>query len=128
MSNKSPKDSVLWHQSGVAPTGEPFVQLIRDEEVIAQMSPEQARDHARAITEAAEAAELDAFLIDFMHKKVGMPMTEAGTILIALRKFRADTTGKSQGPTRPKDWVMPLLDNMPDYYFKKPKKDDPPKP
>jgi hypothetical protein len=124
---KSPKDSVLWHQSGVAPTGEPFVQLLRDEEVIAQMSPEQARDHARAITEAAEAAEQDAFLVSFAREQIGLPLEEAGKILIAFREYRARATGKSQGPTRPKDWVMPSPDKMPDYYFKKPKKDEPPK-
>jgi len=114
------KDSVLWHQSGVAPTGEPFVQLLRDEEIIAQMSPEQARDHARAITEAAEAAEQDAFLMSFAREQIGLPFNEAGKILIAFREYRARTTGKSQGPTKARDWVMPPKDKMPDYFLRDP--------
>lgn len=122
---KEPKESILWHQSGVAPTGEPFVQLLRDEEIVAQMSPEQARDHARAITEAAEAAEQDAFMMEFAQKEIGLDFNRAGHLLIAFRNYRAERTGKSQGPTRPSDWVMPPPDKMPDYFTKKnPKKPD----
>ncbi|HEU0142919.1 MAG TPA: hypothetical protein VFQ79_24580 [Bryobacteraceae bacterium] len=56
--NKEPDNyDILWHQCGVSPRGEPFVQLLRGDQIIGQMSPEQARDFARAITEAAEAAE-----------------------------------------------------------------------
>ena len=104
---KDAKERVLWHQSGVAPTGEPFVQLLLDEEIIAQLSPEQARDHARAITEAAEAAEQDAFMMAFAQEKIGLDFNTAGRVLVDFRNFRAERTGKSQGPTRPTDWVMP---------------------
>jgi hypothetical protein len=116
--SKDPKEHVLWHQSGVAPTGEPFVQLLQDDKIIAQMSPEMARDHARAITEAAEAAEQDAFLMDFTVKKMGMAFQDAGKILIAFREYRAECTGKAQGPRDPKDWLMPPPDKMPDYMRK----------
>ena len=40
--------------------GEPFVQLILQGSIIAQMTPSQARDHSRAITEAAEQDVADA--------------------------------------------------------------------
>src|SRR5262245_52956936 len=112
---KERKEKTLWHQSGVSPSGEPFIQLLLDTEIIAQLSPEQARDHARAITEAAEAAEQDAFIMDFAVAKIGMPFDEAGKILIALREYRAEQTGKSQGPRDKRDWVMPPADKMPNY-------------
>jgi len=118
-----PQERTLWHQPGVSPKGDPFVQLLLDEEIIAQMSPEQARDHARAVTEAAEAAEQDAFLMEFAQRKIGLGFDEAGKLLIAFRQFRAERTGKSQGPTRRTDWVMPPKDKRPDYFTKK----DPPK-
>lgn len=109
------RDKVLWHQSGVNPKGEPFVQLLLDQEIIAQMSPEQARDHARAVTEAAEAAEQDAFLWDWTQKEVGVGPLQAMGLIMDFRRYRAERTGKSQGPTRPTDWVMPPPDKMPDY-------------
>lgn len=108
-------DKTLWHQSGVSPNNEPFVQLLLDTKIIAQLSAEQARDHARAITEAAEAAEQDAFLMDFAQKELGLDFQTAGRMLMAFRDYRARTTGKSQGPTNARDWVMPPPDKMPDY-------------
>lgn len=108
-------DDILWHQSGVSPTGEPFVQLLRGTEIVCQMSPEQARDHARTVIEAAEAAEQDAFLLAFSQKELGLEFPAAGRILIAFREYRAKTTGKSQGPTHARDWVMPPPDQTPDY-------------
>lgn len=116
---KPPTDRVLWHQSGVAPTGEPFVQLLLDGEIIAQLSPELARDHARAITEAAEAAEQDAFIMSFAQEKIGLNFNDAGQLLVGFRYFRAERTGKSQGPTRPSDWVMPPDDKLPGYFTRK---------
>ena len=110
-----PKEKTLWHQSGVAPTGDPFVQLLLDEEIIAQLSPEQARDHARAITEAAEAAEQDAFIMEFMQKRVGLDFNRAANVLVDLRNYRSERTGKSQGPRDPRDWVMPPDGKRPDY-------------
>jgi hypothetical protein len=106
---------VLWHQSGVNPKGEPFVQLLLEDQIIAQMTPDEARDHARAITEAAEASEQDAFLLDFARNKIGMPFQEAGKIIVAFREYRQERTGKSQGPRHPTDWVMPPKGKMPDY-------------
>jgi len=100
------KDQRLWHQSGVNLKGEPFVQLLLDEQIIAQMSPEAARDHGRAITEAAEAAEQDAFLWDWVIHKVGSDEQRAAGLIAEFRRYRAERTGKSQGPFRPTDWVM----------------------
>lgn len=100
-------ENVLWHQSGVNQKGEPFVQLIRNTTVIAQMSTEQARDHARAILEAAEASEQDAFIMDWVTTKVGCGPEQAVGLLQDFRRFREERTGKKSGVRDPKDWVMP---------------------
>jgi len=100
-------DDILWHQSGVNQKGEPFVQLLRGEKIIAQMDTEQARDHARAITEAAEAAEQDAFIFDWVCNKVGTGPEQAAGLLRDFRAYRLARTGKRGGPSDPKDWVMP---------------------
>lgn len=100
-------DDVLWHQSGVNQKGEPFVQLIRGHHVIAQMSPEQARDHARAMTEAAEASEQDAFIFDWVKHKVGAGPDQAAGLLQDFRQYRRERTGKSSGARDAGDWVMP---------------------
>ena len=105
---KAPKEHVLWHQSGVNASGEPFVQLIQNDHIIGQMTPWQARDHAQAILEAAEAAEQDAFMFHFGTHQISDGDPQAGMRLVmALREYRQKTTGKSQGPRNPKDWVMP---------------------
>ena len=100
-------DDVLWHQSGINQAGEPFVQLIRGTTVIAQMDVEQARDHGRAIIEAAEAAETDAFIYDWVVKRVGAGKEQAAGLLVDFRKYRTEVTGKRHGATSSRDWVMP---------------------
>jgi hypothetical protein len=100
-------ENILWHQSGVNLRGEPFVQLIRGTKIIAQMDLEQAREHAQAILEAAEASEQDAFILDWAKTKVGTTQEQAAQLLVEFRKFRAERTGKRGGPTKARDWVMP---------------------
>jgi len=96
--------NVLWHQSGVNAKGEAFVQLFKDGEPIAQMDPEQARDHARAIYEAAEAAEQDAFMFMFLQKEIGVPEIGAMSILVEFRKWREEH-GKKGPPSDPKEFT-----------------------
>ncbi len=100
-------DDILWHQSGVNAKGEPFVQLLKGRKIIGQMTPEEARDHARAITEAAEAAEQDAFIFDWVCNQVGSGPEQAAGLLRDFRAYRLKRTGKRGGPSDPKDWVMP---------------------
>lgn len=100
-------DDVLWHQSGINQAGEPFVQLILGDRVIAQMDVTQARDHGRVIIEAAEAAETDAFIFEWVMKHVGAGKEQAAGLLVDFRRYRREVTGKRHGPTNPRDWVMP---------------------
>ena len=104
--DKIPSD-ILWHQSGVNSRGEPFVQLLRGETIIGQMSVTEARDHARAMTEAAEAAETDAFVFQWVTKMVGAGPEQAAGLLADFRRYRAEVTGKREGPQNPREWVMP---------------------
>lgn len=85
--------------------GEPFVQLILRGDVIAQMDSTEARDHARAITEAAEAAEQDAFLVDWLQYKMDLTFDQACASLIDYRTFR-EAHGKSSGPSHPSKFVV----------------------
>jgi hypothetical protein len=96
MSDK-PEDNVLWHQSGVNRDGEAFIQLILNDKVIAQQSIEQAREHAKAVLEACEAAEQDAFLVYFFKKQVGLSENQAARILVDFREWRMRETGKRSG-------------------------------
>lgn len=107
MANEKLPDDVLWHQSGINAKGEPFIQLLRGTAVIAQMDPEQARDHARAILEAAEASEQDAFIFDWVMNRVGSGQQQAAGLLQDFRQYRRERTGKSSGARSPRDWVMP---------------------
>jgi hypothetical protein len=87
----------LWHQSGVNRAGEPFIQLILGDRVIAQQSIEQAREHAQAILEAAEAAEQDAFLVHWVKNCIGADENAAAGLLQDFRKWRMEHTGKRSG-------------------------------
>ena len=107
MPDQKPKETVIWHQSGINQKGEPFVQLLKNEQIICQMTPEQARQHAHQVLEAAEASEQDSFLYNFATDEMGVKDVDAMRIIVGIRRHRAERTGKSQGPTRPTDWVFP---------------------
>ena len=97
-------DRVLWHQSGVNKHGEPFVQLLMDDAVICQLSPEEARDHAKNILEATEASEQDAFMLSFMQQKVGLDVGKAMQVIVDFRKWREER-GKKGPPSDAKEFM-----------------------
>jgi hypothetical protein len=96
MTDKPEEGLPLWHQSGVNRDGEPFVQLILGDKLVAQQSVQQAREHAMAVLEAAEAAEQDAFLVDWV-KRVGADERAAAGLLQDFRNYRREHTGKRSG-------------------------------
>ena len=66
----------------------PFVQLKWGSEGC-QMTPEEARAHAYAILDAANAAETDAIMVGFLREKVGLKEgMDIGRILMDFRELR----------------------------------------
>lgn len=94
----------LWHQSGVNKNGEPFVQLLLDEEPISQFTPEEARNFGQLFMETAEAAEQDAFMVDFMQKRVGVDFELVMQVIVDFRQWR-EARGKKGPPSDPKEFM-----------------------
>ena len=67
-------------------TGEGVVQFVWGDKH-AQLSCDEAREHARGILECAEAAETDAFLVEFF-VKIGASRDYAVRMLTEFRSFR----------------------------------------
>lgn len=59
----------------------------------AQMTVEEARTHAHGILQAAESAETDAFLCEFMENFLGATKPQMGVILSDFRAFRERKRG-----------------------------------
>ena len=72
-------------------TRQPFVEIHTDklkEKEHLQLSPEEARDLAQNILEAAEAAEQDAFIFEFHRDLMNGDENVAANMLIQFRKWR----------------------------------------
>lgn len=86
-------------------TGLPFVQLrqLDDEKVEAgfQVSPDDAREIAHNILEAATNAVYDAALIVWAKETFPDEIDVGPAMVNMIRQFRADKWGL---PDRPKDW------------------------
>ncbi len=65
-----------------------LVKLVHDKNVIAMMTPAEARSWAMNILEAAEAAETDEFLMEVFKEKVGLDDAHAVAVLADFRKHR----------------------------------------
>jgi hypothetical protein len=92
-----PKEHQIEAISGVNQRGEGFVHIrvtepgIRDQ--VVQCTPMKAREIAQFILEAAEAAETDSFLYQFMKDKVGLDQEQAGRVLVDFRAWRQISGG-----------------------------------
>lgn len=76
-------------ESGVSGrTREPFVVLRWGGES-GQLTPTEARHHARRLLEAAEAAESDAFLMSFLRDRVRLEDGHQVAVLADFRQWRA---------------------------------------
>jgi hypothetical protein len=69
-------------------TREGIVQLLQDDQPIAQMSPDEARSFASQIQECAAVAECEAHLIAFLTARVEVPMEYAIQVLKEFREQR----------------------------------------
>jgi hypothetical protein len=77
---------MLWAESGVNQEEQPFVLVRHGENLIGQFTPAEARQYAQQLSEAAEAAETDSFLMKFLREKVGAEELE--TRVQVLQEFR----------------------------------------
>jgi len=73
-----------------ANTQEPYVQiLIHGGDFMTQMSPENARELAINLITAAEAADSDGFIMDFLKERVGIEsIKDRASVLIEFRHYR----------------------------------------
>lgn len=73
-----------------ASTHEPFVTVEIDVKPNhpLQISPDEARNLAHNLLECAEAAEGDAFLVDFTRDEMGQEMVVAAAVMLEFRKWR----------------------------------------
>jgi hypothetical protein len=77
---------------------QPYVHLVLmytdgTEEIAGQMTVAEARHHAMATLEAAEAAETDAFLVWFLEQRVGLEQGAAAALLPEFRTWREKCRG-----------------------------------
>lgn len=74
---------------------EPAVVLNWGEE-IGELTPAEARAHALVVIETAEGAEGDAFLMHFLHTRVGLPVEHAAQVLKDFREWREQRAAKTE--------------------------------
>lgn len=88
----APKEHRIEAISGVNQRGEGFIHIRVErngkEAEVVQCTPAKAREIAQFILEAAEAAETDSFLYQFMKDKVGLDQEQAGRVLVDFREWR----------------------------------------
>lgn len=88
MSREKPEQ--IWVASGYGGnTRKPFVSMtVRDLKPV-QLSPEEARDLAGNLIACAEAADQDAFLVEWFQSEFDLPIERAAQILVRYRDARA---------------------------------------
>lgn len=70
----------------------PYVGIEVDGELLTQLPPETARALGYNLILSAEAAEQEAFMVDFAEKEIGVPLPEAAQILGLFREWREKNT------------------------------------
>src|SRR5687768_17608912 len=88
ITDQEKSDGMIWVKSLVSHrTGEGVVEFTWGEKR-AQLTCEEARRHALGVLECAEAAETDAFIVEFFHQELGMERDKAIQILGSFRSYR----------------------------------------
>lgn len=84
---EQPTEEVWAYSAYGAKTGKPMVELrFRGQSVT--ISPADARRLALNILNAAEGANTDAWLVDFYHRRQGMPMERVAGLIQERRNWR----------------------------------------
>lgn len=78
-----------------ANTKQPFVDLMIGDRKPIQLSPDEAREVAQGLIEAAESAEQDAFLIEWGAESFQGDRRAAAALLLEFRKWREARREKS---------------------------------
>lgn len=113
-----PKPRVVWVGAIVAEnTGEPVVTLSVGDQLIGQLTPDQARGVAIHLLEAADTAKLDAFTLGFFESR-GMSRGHAGGFVAEFRRWREKEGAQRFQPTvtvapdaaHPEDGSLPPTD------------------
>jgi hypothetical protein len=88
ITDKKDADETIWVTTLVSSrTREGVVEFTWGEKR-AQLSVQEARDHALVVLECAEAAETDAFLVHFLENELKMDFDRAVGIMRSFRSFR----------------------------------------
>ncbi|WP_258904842.1 CREG family protein [Actinokineospora sp. UTMC 2448] len=104
-SSRCPDIVSLSMASGVSAfTGEPFVNLMVNfadgsRKTAGQLTPQQTREHALALLEAAEAAVHDAAMARWMRSQ-GATQEVAGSAVAAIRAYREDQESEGDPDAR----------------------------
>ena len=70
----------------------PYVGIEVDGALLTQLPPETARALGYNLILSAEAAEQDAFMVEFAEKEIGVPLPQAAQILGLFREWREKNT------------------------------------
>lgn len=71
-----------------AETRKGLVKIVKDKEVLAMLTPAEAREWAANLYQAAEAAETDEFLMAMFKDRIGLDDEKAVAVLTDFRRFR----------------------------------------
>lgn len=89
----STPETAFWAQSSYgARTRQPIV-VLRHQDWVLQVSPEEAREIALSILEAAESARSDAFLVEWVKASCGADDEGAARLLHEFRNWRKAHAG-----------------------------------
>jgi hypothetical protein len=77
----------------------PYIELRLPDRPPLQLEIDEARIVGQMILEACEAAEGDAFLVEFMQERIGIDMPGAANILVEFRTWREKRRNKRKAKT-----------------------------
>lgn len=80
--------TTFWAQSAYGMRTKQPIVVLHHQDWVLQVSPEEARGIASSILQAAEAAEQDAFLMEWIQRTTGVDELGAGRLVVEYRDWR----------------------------------------